>query len=181
LASLVAAWSEDAALDEALDAAPDRLARAWEADWSPLVARLTSARGLYVIGRGVGLGIAQEAALKLKETCGLHAEAFSSAELRHGPMALVGPDLPLLVFRQSDETEDSIDEMIHDVAGRGVDVFVTGSATAGATALPMVTHHPALEPMLQIQSFYRAAVELSLARGRDPDRPPHLAKVTETV
>lgn len=176
LTALVAAWDEDENLARALAETPALLARAWEADWSPLIARLTEARGLYVIGRGLGLGIAQEAALKLKETCGLHAEAFSAAELRHGPMALVGPDLPLLVFRQSDETEESIDALVRDVAARGADVFVTGT-----DALPSVPHDPALEPMLQIQSFYRAAVALSAARGFDPDHPPHLAKVTETV
>lgn len=176
LASLVAAWREDEALAAALAETPGLLTRAWGCDWSPLVARLSRAHGLYVVGRGLGLGIAQEAALKLKETCGLHAEAFSAAELRHGPMALVGPDLPVLVFRQSDETEESVDELVRDMAGRGADVFVTGS-----DALPSIAHHPALEPMLQIQSFYRAAVSLSLARGRDPDRPPHLSKVTETV
>lgn len=176
LTALVAAWDESDDLARALAGTPALLARAWEADWSPLIARLTRARGLYVIGRGLGLGIAQEAALKLKETCGLHAEAFSAAELRHGPMALVGPDLPLLVFRQSDETEESVDALVRDVAARGADVFVTGT-----DALPSVAHHPVLEPMLQIQSFYRAAVTLSAARGFDPDHPPHLAKVTETV
>jgi glucosamine--fructose-6-phosphate aminotransferase (isomerizing) len=176
LTALVAAWGEDEPLAQALAKAPALLPRAWTMDWSSLVERLRGARGLYVIGRGLGLGIAQEAALKLKETCGLHAEAFSAAELRHGPMALVGPDLPLLVFRQSDETGESIDELVRDMAARGADVFVTGTE-----ALPSVAHDPALEPMLQIQSFYRAAVTLSAARGFDPDHPPHLAKVTETV
>ncbi|MDQ8756924.1 SIS domain-containing protein [Sphingosinicella sp. LHD-64] len=176
VASLAAAWAGDESLDEALSATPNLLARAWDCDWAPLTDRLAGARGLYVIGRGLGLGVAQEAALKLKETCGLHAEAFSAAELRHGPMALVGPDLPLLVFRQSDETEESVDELICDVAARGAEVFVTGT-----DALPSVRHDPVLEPMLQIQSFYRAAVTLSVRRGFDPDHPPHLAKVTETV
>jgi len=181
LAALAAAWAEDDELAGALAAAPALLADAWAADWTPLVARLKEARGLYVIGRGLGLGVAQEAALKLKETCGLHAEAFSAAELRHGPMALVGPDFPLLVFRQSDETGDSVDALVREVAGHGADVFVAGEAPAGAVALPSARHHPAVEPMLQVQSFYRAAVTLSAARGMDPDRPPHLAKVTETV
>lgn len=181
VASLVAAWIEDAELDEALAASPAHLSEAWAADWSPLVARLTEARGLYVVGRGLGLGVAQEAALKLKETCGLHAEAFSAAELRHGPMALVGPDFPLLVFRQSDETEDSVDELVREVTAHGADVLVAGDAPAGAIPLPTARQHPAIEPMLQIQSFYRGAVALSVARGLDPDRPPHLAKVTETV
>src|SRR5437763_431878 len=82
-----AARAEDAALEAALAEAPALLARTWEADWSALAAGLDAARGLYVVGRGLGLGIAQEAALKLKETCGLHAEPFSAAEVRHGPMA----------------------------------------------------------------------------------------------
>ncbi len=49
------------------------------------------------------------------------------------------------------------------------------------TALPVVEAHPVIEPLLQIQSFYRAANHLALMRGYDPDRPPHLAKVTETI
>ena len=181
LASLVAAWAEDEALGRALDQAPDLLARAWEADWSPLVDRLERVRGLYVVGRGLGLGVAQEAALKLKETCGLHAEALSAAELRHGPLALVGPDFPLLVFRQSDETASSIDGLVRDAAAFGADVLVAGGAPSGATPLAATAHHPAVEPMRQIASFYRAAVRLSTVRGFDPDRPPHLAKVTRTV
>ena len=181
LTALVATWSGDSALQRAIEAAPELLNDAWQADWSPLAERLQAIRGLYVIGRGLGLGIAQEAALKLKETCGLHAEAFSAAEVRHGPMALVGPDFPLLVFRQSDETEDSIDQLVRDAMERGADVFVAGRPIGGAVTLPSAAHHPAIEPMLQIQSFYRAAVMLSLARGLDPDRPPHLVKVTETV
>ena len=181
ITALVVAWSEDEVLAQALAAAPELLAQAWQADWSPLVAGLADARGLYVVGRGLGLGVAQEAALKLKEICGLHAEAFSAAELRHGPLALVGPDFPLLFFRQSDETEGSVDRLIEDAGRLGAPLFVTGDAPKGAIALPVLRHHSALEPMLQIQSFYRAAASLSIARGYDPDRPPHLAKVTETL
>ncbi|NWP05720.1 iron dicitrate transport regulator FecR, partial [Escherichia coli] len=74
---LVSEWAGDEALKAGLAALPGQLETAWAADWSPLVARLHGARGLYVIGRGLGFGVAQEAALKFKETCGLHAEAFS--------------------------------------------------------------------------------------------------------
>jgi glucosamine--fructose-6-phosphate aminotransferase (isomerizing) len=181
LLHLVARWADDAQLLEAVLASPALLRAAWEGDWSPLVERLHKARGLYVIGRGVGFGIAQEAALKFKETCGLHAEAFSAAEVRHGPMALVGPDFPLLVFRQGDETADGVDELVADVLARGGEVLVSGGEVAGAIQLPHPAAHPAIEPMLQIQAFYRAANALSLKRGFDPDRPPSLAKVTETV
>jgi glucosamine 6-phosphate synthetase-like amidotransferase/phosphosugar isomerase protein len=72
-----------------------------------------------VLGRGVGFGVAQEAALKFKETCGLHAEAFSAAEVLHGPMALVKTGFPVLVFAQNDESRGSVDEMAKpDGAGR---------------------------------------------------------------
>lgn len=181
LVHLVARWSRDELLFEALAESPALLRQAWEADWSPLVERLEHARGLYVIGRGPGFGIAQEAALKFKETCGLHAEAFSAAEVRHGPMALVGPGFPLLVFRQGDASADGVDALVADVVARGGEVLVSGGHVPGATQLPHPNAHPAIEPMLQIQAFYRAANALSLRRGFDPDRPPQLAKVTETI
>jgi glucosamine--fructose-6-phosphate aminotransferase (isomerizing) len=181
LVHLVARWSEDRILLEALREAPPRLRQAWQSDWTPLVDRLVAARGLYVIGRGLGLGVAQEAALKFKETCSLHAEAFSAAEVRHGPMTLVGPDFPLLVFRQGDATADGVDELVADVVARNGSVLVSGGDVAGAILLPHIATHPVIEPMLQIQSFYRAANALSLRRGLDPDRPPQLRKVTETI
>ena len=181
VARIVALWSNDRALHEALERLPDALVEAWEADWTPLVGALADARGLFVIGRGYGFGIAQEAALKFKETCGLHAEAFSAAEVRHGPWALVGPDLPLLVFRQSDETAAGIDSLIEDALTRGATVLVAGGRDGAAIGLPVGSDHPAVEPILAIQSFYRAVEALARARGHDPDRPPHLRKVTETV
>ncbi|MGK6320476.1 SIS domain-containing protein [Sphingomonas sp. DT-204] len=181
LLHLVARWSRDDILLEAVKESPALLRKAWASDWTPLVDRLAEARGLYAIGRGLGFGIAQEAALKFKETCGLHAEAFSAAEVRHGPMALVGPGFPLLVFRQGDATVDGVDELVADVVGRGGEVLVSGGEVAGAIQLPHVDAHPAIEPMLQIQAFYRAANALSLRRGFDPDHPPRLAKVTETI
>jgi glutamine---fructose-6-phosphate transaminase (isomerizing) len=178
---LVSEWADDDALKAGLAALPDLLEQAWASDWSPLVERLHDARGLYVIGRGLGFGVAQEAALKFKETCGLHAEAFSAAEVRHGPMALVGPGFPLLVFRQDDATADGVDELVADVLARGGEVLVSGGQVPGAIHLPHPAAGPAIEPILQIQAFYRAANALSIARGFDPDRPPSLAKVTETI
>ena len=108
---LVAGWTRDRALTDALSHAPAKLARAWDLDWTGVVDQLRDAHNLYVIGRGLGLGIAQEAALKLKETCGLHAEAFSAAELRHGPMALVRQGFPVLAFAQHDETREGVEAL----------------------------------------------------------------------
>jgi glucosamine--fructose-6-phosphate aminotransferase (isomerizing) len=181
IVQLVTVWSEDAALAAALKQAPEQLERAWQLNWDAAVTRLTPASNLYVIARGLGLAIAQEAALKFKETCGLHAEAISAAELRHGPMALVGAGFPLLVFAQDDETHAGTAQLAAELSARGADVLVAGAAVPGATVLPSQPAHPVIEPLLLAQSFYRLANALSLARGGDPDRPPHLSKVTETL
>jgi glutamine---fructose-6-phosphate transaminase (isomerizing) len=178
---LVALWSSDHELLKALEHAPEQLARAWELDWSSASERLTSADDLYVLGRGLGLGVAQEAALKLKETCGLHAEGLSAAEVKHGPMALIDARFPVMLLAQNDETRAGSEALAATLVARGAPVFVAGGRCPGAVMLPTEASHPAIEPMLMIQSFYRMANALSLARGFDPDRPPHLHKVTETV
>jgi glucosamine--fructose-6-phosphate aminotransferase (isomerizing) len=181
LLDLIAAWTGDEALSAALDALPDLLDRAWQLDWSPALPLLTNAEHLYAVARGHGFGIAQEAALKIKETCGFHAEAFSAAEVRHGPMALVGEGFPVLLFGQADESRDSVAELAAEFAGRGAAVIHAGLPNAPGLSLPTIDADPLIEPVLQAESFYRLANALAVARGRDPDRPPHLAKVTETV
>lgn len=179
---LVAHWAEDQPLTEALGALPALLEASWRLDWSAGVAPLAGAEHLYVVARGLGFAIAQEAALKLKEICGLHAEAFSAAEVRHGPIALVGPGFPVMVFSQDDETEEGVGAVMTAFANQGAEVIqIGGAATARSLRLPSLSGHPALEPIAQAQSFYRFAETLAKARGHDPDRPSHLAKVTETI
>jgi glutamine---fructose-6-phosphate transaminase (isomerizing) len=178
---VLAAWTQERTLTTALMSAPDRLAQAWQCDWSAATGPLRDAVNLYVIGRGYGLGAAQEAALKFKETCGLHAEAFSSAEVKHGPMALVRAAFPVLMLSQADETRAGMEVLAREFIARDAHVLTAGFEAAGAPMLPTIQAHPVLEPMLMIQSFYRFVNSLALARGLDPDSPPHLNKVTETV
>jgi glucosamine--fructose-6-phosphate aminotransferase (isomerizing) len=178
---LVGSWARDAQLLQALTGAPALLERAWSLDWSAAVAHLYPVTNLYVIGRGIGLGVAQEAALKFKETCGLHAEAVSSAEVRHGPMALVRSGFPVLIFAQNDETRTGVEALAMELAARDADVMFAGGHAPRTVILPTQTAHPVLEPMLIVQSFYRMVNALALARGRNPDQPPYLQKVTETV
>jgi len=181
LCQLVAAWSGDADLQAALDGLPALLDEAWAQPWDAAIEPLLTASGLYVIGRGLGFAIAQEAALKFKETCGLHAEAFSSAEMRHGPMALVGPGFPILAFAQDDESRPGVEAALESCVRQGAaPMKAGGEAQPGVTSLPSPRGHSTLQPLAFIQSFYRMASQLAVARGFDPDRPPHLAKVTET-
>jgi glucosamine--fructose-6-phosphate aminotransferase (isomerizing) len=189
LVHLASEWTRDTELRAALARLPADLDSAWGLDWSPAVAALAVVPHLYVIARGVGLGIAQEAALKCKETCGLHAEAFSSAEVRHGPQALLREKFPALLLCQDDETRSGTQELARELAGRGVPVFVAGASFAASdraidanpVLLPTLRSHPVIEPLLVVESFYRMANALAIARGHDPDDPPHLRKVTETL
>jgi glucosamine--fructose-6-phosphate aminotransferase (isomerizing) len=181
LIHLVAEWREEPLLIDALSIAPSQLKLAFGLDWSAAIEPLRQANNLFVLGRGYGLGIAQEAALKFKETCGLHAEGFSAAEVQHGPMALVGRGFPILAFSQGDDTRTSIEAVSAEFAARGASVLLAGGKAAGARVLPVIDAHAVIEPMLMIQSFYRLAAALAEARGYDPDVPPHLRKVTETV
>jgi glutamine---fructose-6-phosphate transaminase (isomerizing) len=181
LMRLVAAWTQDGALESAVDALPAQMDRSWALDWSAALPLLESAAHLYVVGRGLGLGAAQETALKCKETCGLHAEAFSSAELRHGPYTLLGPGFPALLLAQSDATQAGIEALGSELARRGVPVLIAGAHSDGALMLPTIAATAEIAPILRVQSAYRLIATLAIRRGFDPDHPAHLRKITETV
>ena len=180
---LAAHWAEDKSLLTALDRLPQALEQAASTSWQAALPLLAEAESLYVVGRGIGLAPAQEAALKLKEVCGIHAEALSAAELMHGPAALAGPKFPVLVFSQHDEAYQGIADLVAELIARNVPVIAAGPASApGAITLPCdPALNPFAMPIVLIQSFYLLVESVARARGRDPDRPPHLSKVTETV
>lgn len=178
---LVATWTQDPDLLSACVDLPPALEQAWTLDWQAAQAALRQASHLFVLGRGLGLAIAQEAALKCKETSGLHAEAFSSAEVQHGPQALLSAQFPALLLVQDDETETGMIELAQNLIARGVQVLMAARRVPqGAIALPVLSADPAIQPILLAQSFYRMINALSVSRGFDPDQPPHLRKVTET-
>ncbi|MBB5458910.1 SIS domain-containing protein [Paraburkholderia sp. Cpub6] len=180
-AQLVAHWQNDAELLDGLNTLPDALERAGRLDWSMAVNELRGIERMIVIGRGLGLAIAQEAALKLKETSGIQAEAFSSAEVRHGPMELIDRDYPLLVFAPRGPEQAGLLQLAHDMSARGARVLLAAPDDVAQASLPLVaTAHAALDPIAAILSFYVMAADLAAARGRNPDAPRHLNKVTET-
>lgn len=176
LAAVAAAWSEDAAFRDGLQKLPQMLSSALELDWSAGADALHDARRMFVLARGYGLGIAQEAALKLKETSAIQAEPFSSAEVRHGPMRVIEPGFPVLAFATSDMAGRDVASTAREFAELGATALVAGQGGL----LPIISGHPALEPIAMLATFYGMAERLSLARGMDPDSPPGLAKVTRT-
>ncbi|HEY7004995.1 MAG TPA: iron dicitrate transport regulator FecR, partial [Sphingomicrobium sp.] len=117
---------------------------------------------------------------KLKETCMIHAEAYSSAEVLHGPNELAGEGFPVLLFRSEDAGDASVVEAARRLAAQGASVMMAGGGDAGTLPLSRAPH-PALAPLLQVQAFYRMAEALACERGYNPDQPRHVQKVTHTV
>jgi glutamine---fructose-6-phosphate transaminase (isomerizing) len=177
---LIAMWTGDKEMGAACDRLPARLAQAAQLDWSEALAPLTSATALVAIGRGPTLAIAREVALKLKETCTLHAEAFSSAEFRHGPIALVSSALPVLMLPPADAAAMGFSDLASDLRAAGARVLVAGAddTTAGLPALS--SDQADADAVCLIQSFYAFLLRLAAERGANVDQPRHLQKVTRT-
>jgi len=180
-ARVAAAWQDDASLQAALAALPEALRRAAQQSWQPAVDALAQADRLFVIGRGTGLAIAMEAALKFKEVCGIQAEAFSGAEVKHGPMALVEEGYPMLVLAPRGPAQAGLLALAEEMRARGARVLLAAPAGTPGAELPLVESGcEDLDPITAIQSFYPMVEALARARGLDPDQPRHLAKVTRT-
>lgn len=181
LLRLAAAWTGDDKLDAAIDRLPDRLAAALDLDWSSATGVVSQASSLIAIGRGPTLAIAREAALKLKETSNLHAEAFSSAEFQHGPVALVSPLYPILMFVPGDAAAAGMRALAADLRGKGAALFSADHGEEAEGGLPVLApDHPDADAVCLIQSFYALAIRVAERRGVDVNRPRHLQKVTRT-
>jgi len=181
-AQIVSECAGQQSLHRAISTLPDQLSQAWSASWDDALVPFSQASSLFVLGRGPSFGVALEAALKFKETCGIHAEAFSTAEVAHGPMAMVERNFPVLVFPPLDEARAGMEALLRLFVERDATVAVAGPVGHGAIELPVVEGmDPVTAPIAMIQSFYRFANALAIVRGFDPDTPPLLKKVTETI
>ena len=180
-AAMAAAWQQDSGFSAALAALPSALDEAWAQDWSAGVDALLGADRLYVIGRGTGLPIAAEVALKFKEVCGVQAEAYSGAEVQHGPMALVEAGFPMLVLAPRGPALQGLLQLADQMRQRGARVLLAAPPGTPGCDLPLATTgHVDLDPIAAVQSFYGMVEALARARGLDPDKPRHLNKVTLT-
>ncbi len=178
---LIAEIKRDEELAAAIHALPPCLAQATMCDWSE-AAEAMSQRSLFVLGRGPSWAVANEAALKFKETCRIHAESYSSAEVLHGPVSLLENGFPVIGFAASDAAEASLVEVVDAFSAKGAAAFITSNAARSAKSLPHVrTDHPLTDPIAVIVSFYGMAESVARARRIDPDAPRHLEKVTRTV
>ncbi len=179
---LLAHWTGDEALLAALRELPEHFGKAVGCAWMGIAPALTGENSLFILGRGPSAAIANEAALKFKETCGMHAEAYSAAEMMHGPLALVGPGFPVVALAARDSSERSVVEIADLLTDKGAAVFVTSGMAGKATQLPYAaTGHPLTDPLALIVSYYAFVESFARQRGLNPDEPRNLRKVTETL
>lgn len=179
---LLAEWTGDAELLQAIKGLPEILEQAVQETWPSVATAFESRTSLYCLGRGPAYAISNEAALKFKETCQLHAESYSSAEVMHGPVSIVDRGFPVIALAAKDAAEDLMVQVADQICEKGASVFITSSKAKSATVLPVVrTGHPLTDPIALIASFYAMVEAVSVSRGINPDTPRHLNKVTATV
>jgi len=179
--AVLAEWTVDSDLQRSIRQLPEKLHQAITLDWKDLAAELGDADSLYMLGRGPSLAIASEAALKFKETSEMHAEAYSSAEVLHGPVALVDRRFPVVTFAARDAALMSVLTTADSLAEKGALAFVTADGASHARRLPFVeTGHPLTDSLALIVPFYGFVEAWSRSRGFNPDAPVALKKVTET-
>ncbi|MEO0917475.1 MAG: SIS domain-containing protein [Pseudomonadota bacterium] len=169
---LVAHWADDDDLAQALHRLPERMREDDEVEaFEGIVDALSNAQKTMIIARGAGLGLAHEFALKLLETCAIHATSYSGAEVLHGPSAVLRDGYPVIALTAGHAK--GMEQALDRLPGQGAHLITLPSRAA--------VDHPLVDPLLDVQPFYRVAARLSKQRGLDPDNPLHLRKVTNTL
>ena len=173
LLQLVAVWSADAELQTAVTHLPELLLEAQQLPPQLTANAVANVKHCVVLGRGPGYAISREIALKLKEVCGIHAEAFSSAEFLHGPVTLVKDQFAIIDVSIEDEAYQAHKAQIAEVQSRGASLVHLHHG--------QLASHPRVLPLLLLQRFYLDVEAVARSRGVNPDAPPGLNKVTKTV
>lgn len=179
---LLAECADDDDLRRAIHDLPSKLEEAVKLDWPEVRAALGGRNSIFCLGRGPAYAISNEAALKFKETCQIHAESYSSAEVLHGPVSIVDGGFPVIGLAAKDEAEAALAGAAEEIAAKGATVFATSNKLDKVTELDTVrTGHALTDPISLIASFYSMVERVAESRGINPDAPRHLKKVTETV
>lgn len=162
-----------AAVQKVLDIEPQIIA------WAQ---RFAGKQHALFLGRGHHYPIALEGALKLKEISYIHAEAYPSGELKHGPLALVDKDMPVIAVAPNDALLEKVKSNIQEVRARGGELYVIADADSavseseGVHILRLPEHYGALSPVLHVVPLQLLAYHAALVKGTDVDKPRNLAK-----
>lgn len=147
-----------------------------------LAQRFSRKRHALFLGRGRHYPIALEGALKLKEISYIHAEAYPAGELKHGPLALVDDDMPVVVVAPHDQLLEKLKANMEEVRARGGELYVFADGDTKVTSSPglhvlrMPEHYGELSPVLHVVALQLLAYHVALVKGTDVDKPRNLAK-----
>lgn len=183
-ARIIAEWKDDPDLRNALTTVPDVLAHAVEygdREWNKIPETFTNGNQLTLISRGTSHALAFEGALKTQETCGIQAEAYSGAEFKHGAIAIVDKDYPVIIIAPRGPAQESLLTLAREIREYGGKVLIATSPNLKACDLPIAeTGHYELDVITASVSLYLAIEKLAIAKGHNPDQPPHMTKAVKT-
>jgi glucosamine--fructose-6-phosphate aminotransferase (isomerizing) len=166
--------------DALLESMPEKARQSLALDWSQLGHLLVNARAVFFVGRGATLGIAKELALKVSETTGVPAMAYSSAEFLHGPIGAVDSRTPVIALNSDPEQHASFATCVQQARDRQAPSLL--AQTSGSSDLPSVQCGDRFaDGLLMLMPAYLAIEAAATGMGRNPDAPAGLNKVTETV
>jgi glucosamine--fructose-6-phosphate aminotransferase (isomerizing) len=176
--------ADEKTLAQALIEVPRRLneALALEPELEQLARDLAKSRDVLYLGRGTSFPIALEGALKLKEISYIHAEGYAAGELKHGPIALVDENMPVIVIAPHDKVFEKTFSNMQEVAARGGRLIVmtdaegARAASGHGTTLTLPKVHPAVAPIVYAVPVQLLAYHTAVAMGTDVDQPRNLAK-----
>lgn len=183
-ARIIAEWKDDIDLKTALNTVPSAIEKAiafGDKEWNNLSDCFANAKQLTIIGRGTSHNVAFEGALKIQETCTIAAEAYSGAEFKHGAIAIVNQDYPVLIIAPRGPAQKSLLQLAGEIREYGGKVLVATSPELKDCDLPIAeTGHYELDPITTIVSLYLAIEKLAIAKGYNPDEPAHMTKAVKT-
>lgn len=155
---------------------------ALEPDIKRLAQRFADKRHALFLGRGVHFPIAQEGALKLKEVSYIHAEAYAAGELKHGPLALVDADMPVVAIAPKDALIEKLKSNLQEVRARGGELYIFADKDTriepadGVHVINLIDHAGYLSPILHVLPLQLLSYHVALVKGTDVDKPRNLAK-----
>ena len=144
--------------------------------------RFSAKQHALFLGRGRHYPIAMEGALKLKEITYIHAEAYASGELKHGPLALVDKDMPVIAVAPNDALLEKLKSNLQEVRARGGELYVFADADSeilasdGIHVMHLPEHYGQLSALLHVVPLQLLSYHVALVRGTDVDKPRNLAK-----
>lgn len=187
LAQLVAAWSGDEGFKKELDELPALLVKTLDSSEQikNIVNRYRFMNECFVLARGTNYAIALEASLKIQETCYVRAKGYAISDFHHGPFAMIGEHMPVIVYAPKGESLKDSKEMLQKLRNAGADILVVSNdsetlAMGDCSIQIPDTASDFITPFINVMVAQIFACNLSVSRGLNPDAPRGLSKVTYT-